>query len=77
MSQYDGEELADILIQAQKPIMKNITILIAVSILIVALLLILDCFVSDVDCIVNNGNILTDGRWKCHYHLQKRICWRE
>ena len=30
-----------------------------------------------VDGIVNNGNILTDGRWKCHYHLDKRICWRE
>ena len=44
---------------------------------IFVLLLILDCFASNVDCIVNNGNILTDGRWRCHYQSQKRICWRE
>ena len=44
---------------------------------IFVLLLILDRIVSDADCIVNNGNILTDGRWKCHYQSYQRICWRE
>ena len=44
---------------------------------IFVLLLILDRIVSDVDCIVNNGNILTDRRWRCHYQSQERICWRE
>ena len=28
------------------------------------------------DCIVNNGNILTDGRWRCYYEMGKRICYR-
>ena len=41
------------------------------------LLLILERITSDVLCIVNNGNILTDGRWKCHYQSDKRVCWRE
>ena len=40
-------------------------------------LLISERIVSDVDCIVNNGNILTDGRWKCYYQFDKRVCWRE
>ena len=40
-------------------------------------LLILERIVSDVDCIVNNGNILTDGKWKCYYQFDKRVCWRE
>ena len=40
-------------------------------------LLILERIVSDVDCIVNNGNILTDGIWKCYYQFDKRVCWRE
>ena len=30
-----------------------------------------------VNCIVNNGNILTDGRWKCYHQAGNRICWRE
>ena len=41
------------------------------------LLLILERITSDVLCIVNNGNILTDRRWKCHYQSDKRVCWRE
>ena len=41
------------------------------------LLLFLNRIVSDVNCIVNNGNISTDGRWKCHYQAENRICWRE
>ena len=28
------------------------------------------------DCIVNNGNILTDGRWRCYYEMGQRICYR-
>lgn len=24
------------------------------------------------ECIINNGNILTDGRWKCYYQYGKR-----
>ena len=40
-------------------------------------LLILERIVSDVDCIVNNGNILTDGRSKCYYQFDKRICSRK
>ena len=44
---------------------------------ILVFLLILERIVSEVDCIVNNGNILTDGRWKCYHHSNKRVCWRE
>ena len=44
---------------------------------ILVFLIILDRIVSDVHSIVNNGNILTDGRWRCHYQSEKRICWRE
>ena len=28
------------------------------------------------ECIVNNGNILTDGRWKCYYEMGNRYCRR-
>ena len=44
---------------------------------ILILLLILDQIVLQVECIVNNGNILTDGRWKCYGHANKRVCWKE
>ena len=37
----------------------------------------LERIVSDVECIVNNGNILTDGKWKCYNQFDKRVCWRE
>ena len=47
------------------------------DIFIFVFLLFLEQMVSYIDCIINNGNILTDGRWKCHYHSGKRLCWRE
>ena len=44
---------------------------------LIFLLLLLERITSGGLCIVNNGNILTDGRWKCHYQQDKRMCWRE
>ena len=29
-----------------------------------------------VNCIVNNGNILTDGKWRCYNEMGRRICYR-
>ena len=29
-----------------------------------------------VNCIVNNGNILTDGKWRCYNKMGRRICYR-
>ena len=29
------------------------------------------------ECIVNNGNILTDGKWRCYYEMGRRICYRK
>ena len=43
---------------------------------IVIILLILVYLVL-VNGIVNNGNILTDGKWKCYYELQKKVCIRK
>ena len=28
------------------------------------------------NCIVSNGNILTDGKWRCYYKMGQRICYR-
>ena len=28
------------------------------------------------DCLVNNGNILTNGRWRCYHEMGQRICYR-
>ena len=28
------------------------------------------------NCIVNNGNILTDGKWRCYNEMGQRICYR-
>ena len=33
-------------------------------------------FVDQVSCIINNGNILTDRRWRCYYVMGQRICYR-
>ena len=29
-----------------------------------------------VNCIFNNGNILTDGKWRCYNEMGHRICYR-
>ena len=29
-----------------------------------------------VNCIVNNGNILTNGKWRCYDEMGCRICYR-
>ena len=29
-----------------------------------------------VNCIVSNGNILTDGKWRCYNEMRRRICYR-
>ena len=26
--------------------------------------------------IVNNGNILTDGKWKCYYRASEKVCYK-
>ena len=28
------------------------------------------------NCIINNGNILTDGEWRCYNEMGRRICYR-
>ena len=40
--------------------------------------LMLLCFIDrqTVNCIINNGNILTDGKWRCYYEVGRRICYR-
>ena len=43
--------------------------------IIIVFLILLDR-ILDSDCIVNNGNILTDGRWRCYYEMGQRICRR-
>ena len=40
------------------------------------LMLCLICIDQAVNCIVNNGNILTDGKWRCYYKMGRRICYR-
>ena len=42
------------------------------------LILMLLCFIDrqTVNCIINNGNILTDGKWRCYYEAGRRICYR-
>ena len=44
---------------------------------IFVVILFLERAVSDIECIVNNGNILTDRKWKCYNQFDKRVCWRE
>ena len=38
-------------------------------------LILLDRVVTS-DCIVNNGNILTNGRWRCYHEMGQRISYR-
>ena len=33
-------------------------------------------FIDQVSGIVNNANILTDGRWRCYNEMGQRICYR-
>ena len=41
----------------------------------IVLFIVLDRILNS-DCIVNNGNILTDGNWRCYYEMGKRYCRR-
>ena len=43
--------------------------------IIIVFLILLDRILNS-GCIVNNGNILTDGRWRCYYEMGQRICCR-
>ena len=43
--------------------------------LIILFFILLDRILNS-DCIVNNGNILTDGKWRCYYEMGKRYCRR-
>ena len=43
---------------------------------IIIILFILVDRILNSDCIVNNGNILTDGKWRCYYEMGRRICRR-
>ena len=45
--------------------------------LIFVLLMLYLIFIDQaVNCIVNNGNILTDGKWRCYNEMGQRICYR-
>ena len=33
-------------------------------------------FIDHVSRIINNTNILTDGRWRCYNEMSQRICYR-
>ena len=33
-------------------------------------------FIDQVSCIINNRNILTNGRWRCYNEMGQRICYR-
>ena len=33
-------------------------------------------FIDQVSRIINNTNILTDGRWRCYNEMSQRICYR-
>ena len=39
-------------------------------------LIILFFILIDQICIVNNGNILTNGRWRCYHEMGQRICYK-
>ena len=43
---------------------------------IIIILFILVDRILNSDCIVNNGNILTNGKWRCYYKMGRRICRR-
>ena len=43
---------------------------------IIILFLILVDRLLNSDCIVNNGNKLTDDRWRCYQKMGQRICYR-
>ena len=43
--------------------------------IIIVFFILLDRILNS-DCIVNNGNILTDGRWRWYYEMGQRICRR-
>ena len=33
-------------------------------------------FINQVSRIINNANILTNGRWRCYNEMGQRICYR-
>ena len=33
-------------------------------------------FIDQVSCIINDENILTEGRWRCYNKMGQRICYR-
>ena len=33
-------------------------------------------FIDQVSRIINNANILTDGRWRCYNEMGQKICYR-
>ena len=45
------------------------------TVIIILFLLLLDQIFHS-DCIVNNGNILTNGRWRCYREMGQKICYK-
>ena len=43
--------------------------------ILIVFLILLDRILNS-DCIVNNGNILTDSKCRCYYEMGKRYCRR-
>ena len=46
------------------------------SLIFLLLMLYLIFIDQAVNCIVNNGNILTDGKWRCYNKIGRRIFYR-
>ena len=45
------------------------------NVIIILFLILLDQIFHS-DCIVNNGNILTNGRWRCYHEMGQKICYK-
>ena len=43
--------------------------------IIIFLLILLNQIIIS-NCIINNGNILSDGKWKCYNKAEKKVCYR-
>ena len=51
-------------------VIKNFVIILILVIIIIIIL-------EEVNAIVNNGNILGDGRWRCYNEGNRKICYQQ
>ena len=51
-------------------VIKNFVIILILIIIIIIIL-------EEVNGIVNNGNILGDGRWRCYTEGSRKICYQQ